>query len=302
MIRRERGDGVSTSLTTAARYELTHVTRYAYEQPVFASYGRAHLKPVTDAGQRCLESEVAVTPTPADVGEHVDYFGNTSTFFCVRQPHTTLTVTARSTIDVDRPAVALPDQPWEQVRAGLAAHPGAIEFTLPSPRIQTSDVVRAYAASVFTPGRAIEEALRALIDRVHGDFRYKPGSTTVQTTLPELFTLREGVCQDFAHLAVGCLRAVGLSARYVSGYLETQPPPGRPKLRGADASHAWVSVFVPGAGWVDIDPTNDTFIDSRYLVVGWGRDYGDVPPLKGVIMTDSRKSTMQVEVDVVRVG
>ncbi len=141
-----------------------------------------------------------------------------------------------------------------------------------------------------------------LAARMHSDFEYVPGATTVRTTLGELLQKRRGVCQDFAHLAVGCFRSMGLPARYVSGYLETRPPAGRPKLIGSDASHAWAEVLVPGLGWVGIDPTNNKFVDAGYVITAWGRDYADVPPLSGVIVTDSRKSSMKVSVDVTRLG
>jgi transglutaminase-like putative cysteine protease len=161
--------------------------------------------------------------------------------------------------------------------------------------------VRDYASSSFEPGRAIGAVLRDLCSRIHRDFEYRSGSTTVATTVAELLRRRFGVCQDFSHLAVSCLRSAGLTTRYVSGYLETKPPRGRPKLLGADASHAWASVLVPQAGWVDVDPTNDQFVDDRYVVLAHGRDYDDVPPLKGVILSDASYSTMGVSVDVTRV-
>jgi transglutaminase-like putative cysteine protease len=146
------------------------------------------------------------------------------------------------------------------------------------------------------------EALVGLYSTIYRDFKYELGATSVRTTLPELLRLRKGVCQDFAHLAVGCLRSVGLPARYVSGYVETSPPPGQPKLEGSDASHAWTSVLVPGGEWIDLDPTNDHFADSRYIVTAWGRDFRDVSPLKGVVYTESKKSTLEVKVDVFRVN
>ena len=161
--------------------------------------------------------------------------------------------------------------------------------------------VRDFAAEIFTPARPVGLAVRDLVARIHSEFVYRAGVTSVNTTLAEVLALREGVCQDFAHLAVGVLRSIGLPARYVSGYLETRPPPGTPKLVGADASHAWVSVLLPGLGWVDVDPTNDKVVDDSYVVTAWGRDYADVPPLKGVIYTESKKSRLSVAVDVVPV-
>jgi transglutaminase-like putative cysteine protease len=159
-------------------------------------------------------------------------------------------------------------------------------------------VVAAYAAPSFAPGRSLLEAVAELTSRIHADFAYKPGSTSVRTTLTELLEGRTGVCQDFTHLAVGCLRSLGLAGRYVSGYLDTAPPVGQDRVVGADVSHAWPSVFVPDAGWVDFDPTNDRFVSDRYVTNAFGRDYGDVSPLKGVIYTESKKSELHVSVDV----
>jgi transglutaminase-like putative cysteine protease len=303
-------------------YEVRHRTRYTYDDEVTASYGRAYLVPRDAPGQECVESRLVVEPAAARTSESADFYGNASVYFEVHEPHTVLDVLAVSRVDVFREPADLTalDGTWEEavsaVGAGVvtnvAASSGSFpargvdvvearEMVLPSPHVPPSPDVAAFAASVFTPGRAVGEALAALVHRIHGDFTYRAGATSVSTTLGEVLERREGVCQDFAHLAVGCLRSVGLPARYVSGYLETQPPPGREKLQGADASHAWVSVLLPGLGWVDLDPTNDQPADARYVVTAWGRDYTDVPPLKGVIFTESTSSTLKVEVDVVRV-
>ena len=201
----------------------------------------------------------------------------------------------------------LPDGPrWELVadllRTGTdPAVVDASEFRLPSRLIELTDDVADYARPSFPPDRPVVLGALDLVHRIHAEFDYEPGVTSVSTKLDEVLAHRSGVCQDFAHLLVGCLRSLGLAARYVSGYLETQPPPGKTKLQGADASHAWVGLFVPGHGWVDLDPTNDLVVDDRFVVTAWGRDYGDVPPLKGVIFTESAKSTLDVAVDVTRV-
>ncbi|HWJ85251.1 MAG TPA: transglutaminase family protein, partial [Cellulomonas sp.] len=172
----------------------------------------------------------------------------------------------------------------------------------PSLRAVPGDEVRAWAAPSFTPGRPMAELLVDLAHRIRTELTYRSGSTTVSTTQAQLLAQRAGVCQDFAHLMIAALRAHGLPARYVSGYIETRPPAGREKLRGADASHAWVSAWVPGAGWVDVDPTNDQFVDDRYVVLGWGRDYHDVPPLRGVVFTEGSGSRLSVAVDLVPAG
>jgi transglutaminase-like putative cysteine protease len=253
----------------------------------------------------CRSSRVRIEPEPHDYRERTDFYGNRAAYFAVLEPHTRLTVTAESLVDVTRPdSLPLPvDQPWETIRDRLRNDPAddafdARGFLLDSPKVVVTPAVAAYAAESFPTGRPLTEALTELTSRIHTDFAYKPGATSVRTTLSELLVGRKGVCQDFAHLAVGCLRSVGLAARYVSGYLETRPPPGRPRLVGADVSHAWASVFVPDAGWVDLDPTNDRFVSDRYVTTACGRDYGDVSPLKGVIYTESTKNELHVSVDV----
>jgi transglutaminase-like putative cysteine protease len=290
---------------TGGRYRVVHSTEYVYDDDVTVSYGQARLQPRELPHQTCRSSSVFVDPQPEDMRDHNDHFGNVTTYFHVAQPHTRLTVTSTSGVDVTPPV--LPDafhvQPWESVRDTLAdragAHAEAREFVLSSPLIGHHAEVRAYAQPSFPAGRPIGDAAVDLVHRIYADFTYKSGETTVKTTLPEVLERRAGVCQDFAHLMVGCLRSMGLAARYVSGYLETRPPAGRPKLVGADASHAWASVLVPGGGWVSLDPTNDNVPDGRYVTTAWGRDYSDVPPLKGVIFTESKKHVLEVHVDVI---
>jgi len=184
----------------------------------------------------------------------------------------------------------------------LPEHLEATQFVLASPLAAPGDRYRAYALESFPEGRPLLECVESLCARIHADFRYKPGSTSVATPLIQVFRRRRGVCQDFAHVGIACLRSVGLPARYVSGYLETLPAPGRPKLTGVDGSHAWFSVLVPGAGWLDVDPTNDQFVNDRYVVTAYGRDYGDVPPLGGVIYTEGKTEELKVAVDMVPIG
>jgi transglutaminase-like putative cysteine protease len=286
-------------------YRVLHRTEYEYESKVSSSYGELYLLPRDVPGQVCRSSRVRIDPAPHDYRERRDFYGNRAAYFAVLEPHTRLTVTAESLVDVNRPGtLPLPlDQAWEAIRDRLRVDPAddafdARGFVLDSPKVAVSPGVTAYAAESFGPARPLNEALTELTARIHADFAYKPGSTSVRTTLAELLESRKGVCQDFAHLAVGCLRSVGLAARYVSGYLETRPPPGRERLVGADVSHAWASVFVPEAGWVDLDPTNNQFVTDRYVTTACGRDYGDVSPLKGVIYTESKKNKLHVSVDV----
>lgn len=286
-------------------YRVVHRTEYQYESEVSSSYGELHLLLRDAPGQRCRSSRVRIDPEPQDYRERADFFGNRVAYFAVLEPHTRLSVTAESVVDVARPgSLPLPvDQAWDTIRDRLQVDPTddafeARSFLLGSPKVAVTPAVVAYAAPSFPAGRPLAEALAELNSRIHADFAYKPGSTSVRSTITELLEGRKGVCQDFAHLAVGCLRSVGLAGRYVSGYLETLPPPGRPRLVGADVSHAWASVFVSDAGWIDLDPTNDRFVSDRYVITACGRDYGDVSPLKGVIYTESKRNELHVSVDV----
>jgi len=285
-------------------YRVTHTTTYRYGKAVSLCHNLVHLTPRTCARQTCLFSQLQMTPTPALVVEQADFFGNRATYFMVEEPHEQLTLKAVSETDVV-PFVA-PDSavtpPWESVRAALEQDRSpqgleACQFVYDSPYVKASPELAGYAAPSFPAGRPVLEAARDLTRRIHQDFRYDPKATTVATPLHEVLEHRHGVCQDFAHLQIGCLRALGLSARYVSGYLRTDPPPGQDRLVGVDASHAWLSVYCPGLGWVDLDPTNDLIPSDGHLVLAWGRDYDDVSPVKGVNLGGGRHS-VTVGVDV----
>ena len=298
---------VATEHHTPRRYEVHHVTAYTYADDVTASYGRACLRPRDTVGQRVLEHAIHIDPTPDVLTEHTDLFGNHSHYVEFQTPHRHLEVAKTTVVAVHHPDPDLASLDRWTV-AGAAAAPATDDptlrtaYLLPSPLVEVSPEVRAYAADILRPDAPLGEALDSLVTAIFTDFRYAKGITNVRTSLPELLQLRAGVCQDFAHLALGCLRAFGLPARYVSGYLETQPPPGRPKLRGADATHAWASVALPDGRWLDLDPTNDCVADSRYVVTAWGRDYRDVAPLKGVIFTEGATSSLTVSVDVHRLS
>lgn len=284
------------------RYRVRHVTRYEYDDALEACYNRALLRPRQTEDQRVLSANVVVSPEPDVVSEHRDYFGNHSLYLETRTPGTALVVTAESVVEVSRQLPAIDALNQWTVAAAVAAATSAepiqtSDFLLPSPLIAADDGVSSYAAAVLRPEVGLGDALAAVNAAIRRDFAYVSGVTAVGTTLAELLELRQGVCQDFAHLAIGCARSVGLPARYISGYLETAPPPGRAKLRGADATHAWVSVLTP-LGWVDIDPTNDQFVDSGYIVTAWGRDFSDVSPLRGVVFTEAAGSVLEVAVDV----
>ena len=286
------------------RYLVEHVTRYRYDAVVEAVYNRGFLRPRDTESQQVLRSELLVSPEPDRLTEHLDYFGNHSTYLETRTPHTEFEVTCRSTVEVDWPVpdpTGLDQHTVGRAAAELARDTDPLvlaDFTMPSPLVELGEAVRSYAREELDADRPLGDALVALCARIHRDFEYRSGTTSVVTTLGDLLELRSGVCQDFAQLAVGCLRAVGLPARYVSGYLETEPPPGAEKLQGADASHAWVSVLSPSLGWIDLDPTNAQFADSRYIVTAWGRDFTDVSPLRGVVFTEATHSDLTVAVDV----
>jgi transglutaminase-like putative cysteine protease len=291
-------------------YEVTHKTEYRYRSDVTDSYSQLHLLPRDLPGQHCHAAQIVVDPTPEDYRERLDYFGNRVSYLAIHRPHRALSVTATSVVEVgDRASgLSLFDQgPWEQardaVRGGQVMDPlDAAQYILDSPLVEASRVFAAYAATSFTPDRPLLDAVTDICHRIYADFQYEPGSTSVTTPLAEVFAQRTGVCQDFAHVGIACLRSIGLPARYVSGYLQTDPPPGRPKLKGVDGSHAWMSVLVPEAGWLDVDPTNDQFANSRYVVTAYGRDYSDVPPLSGVIYAKGKTESLRVMVDVVAVS
>lgn len=293
-------------MTLAGRtrsYEITHRTTYRYSDDVTSSYGRGFLTPRESSGQRCLSHQLSIDPDTADSTTSRDVFGNLSSYFHVTERHRKLTVTSHSIVEVDAPPPDLygggsARAPWEIARPVGPDGALATEFTLDLASAEITDEVRAYAAPSFTPGRPLIEVLRDLTSRIYTDFTYRSGSTTVSTRVAEVLVAREGVCQDFARLAIACLRANGLAASYVSGYLATDPPPGRERMIGVDATHAWASVWTPQNHWLGLDPTNDQMVDERYIVVGFGRDYADVPPLRGIIYTDSESSVIDVSVDV----
>jgi transglutaminase-like putative cysteine protease len=284
-------------------YRIAHRTVYRYSDVVTSSYGRGFLTPRDSAGQRCLEHHLVVDPAPADQSTSRDGYGNVSSYFHVTERHRRLTVTSHSVVEVDPPpadryAGGAAKAPWELSRPVGADAAAATEFTLDLRPPEITEAVRDYAAPSFGPGRPLIDVLGDLTTRIYTDFTYRSGSTTVSTRVDEVLAAGEGVCQDFARLAIACLRVNGLAASYVSGYLATDPPPGKERMIGVDATHAWAAVWTPQNHWLGLDPTNDQMVDERYVVVGFGRDYADVPPLRGIIYTDSDKSVIEVAVDV----
>jgi len=290
-------------------YEINHTTTYDYVGDVSVSHHLLRLAPRSSAKQRCLEHRLSIDPAPGTISEQRDYFGNPGHFIGVETPHQKLAINSRSRVAVTPAFIpeALETPPWESVRAGCRDdHSGqaleAHEFTYPSPLVPNANAFADYARNSFTTGRPVLDAIADLTRRIHDDFSFDTAATSVMTPIAEVFQQRRGVCQDFAHLQIACLRAQGLPARYVSGYLETDPAPGQPKLRGVDASHAWVAFFCPGFGWIDVDPTNNCFPSLRHITIGWGRDYGDVCPIRGVLVGGGEQQTLRVAVDVNALG
>ncbi|WP_110691862.1 transglutaminase family protein [Salinicola halophyticus] len=285
------------------RYRVRHTTRYDYASPVSLCHNEARLTPRVLPWQKIETTELTIEPRPAVVSERADFFGNRVTRFSVQEIHLALSVTASTALQTQgRP---LPpsevDKDWQSAASHAPRLPELRQFQLDSPFIMRESALRAFAISSFPPGRPLLEAVGDLNRRIFETFTYDPEFSTLATPVREVLRARRGVCQDFAHLMIGSLRSLGLAARYVSGYLETLPPPGRPRLIGADASHAWVAVHVPNWGWLEYDPTNGNLPGERHLVLGWGRDYGDVPPLKG-IMNGGGVHELEVAVDVAPIG
>jgi transglutaminase-like putative cysteine protease len=284
-------------------YHIEHRTTYTYDSEVTGSYGQVHLRPRDLAWQTCMAHEITIDPEPADLFRHVDLYGNEQAYFHVVRAHTRLVVTSTSVVnvevnDLDPGPLAMP---WEQALPRSRQDDNeaweATDFTFPSRYVEIPRPIQDYARPSFPAGRPIGEAVVELMHRIYGDFTYKSGSTTLTTKVSDLLEKRTGVCQDFAHVMVASLRSLGLAGRYVSGYLATRPAPGKPRQVEDAASHAWVGCWIPDAGWLYLDPTNDRLIDDSHTTVAWGRDYGDVPPVMGVIFTEAKKSTMNVSVD-----
>jgi transglutaminase-like putative cysteine protease len=286
------------------RYRVSHRTAYEYSEPVQLSHHAAHLRPRPVNNQVLGEYSLAVGPDPEVIRhDRVDYFGNPVTFFTIQTAHGRLDVESVFEVEVT-PQAALPhldSSAWDQL-SRMQAPPGeqVSDFRYPSPQVPYLAEAVNYATPVFTPGRPLVEAVLDLTARIHADFTFDPSATSVGTPLQAVFHERRGVCQDFAHLAIACLRAKGLAARYVSGYIRTIAPAGQEKLEGADASHAWLSVHVPGWGWLDVDPTNNVVAGTDHVTVAWGRDYDDVSPLRGVVLGGGDHAA-HVAVDVVEI-
>ncbi len=286
-------------------YSVRHETRYEYEDPVSVSHHILRISPRDTPSQTCRFRRISVSPRPPRFETHTDYFGNTVTLFTLAEPHASLTVEATSEIEV----IAQPEpdfassMPWERVRDALARASSedavdAAQFVFDSKRVRARRNLAEYARESFAHGRPLLDSAFDLTRRIFQDFRFDSKATEVSTPVETFFEKRRGVCQDFAHLQIACLRSIGLAARYVSGYLRTIPPPGRPRLAGADASHAWVSVWCPRTAWVDFDPTNNCVPGDGHITAAWGRDYNDVSPVYGVLQGGARHN-LHVGVDVI---
>jgi transglutaminase-like putative cysteine protease len=287
------------------RYKIIHRTTYTYESPVTVCHYTARLEPRALPFQECPWHEITIRPEPVQRAERADYFGNTSIYFEIEGSHQKLEVIARSLVEVE-PSVAIDPSAtpvWESVRDmcrsdQFNSYSLAGELTYASPLIPVGIVYAEYARPSFPAKRPVLEAVCDLNRRIHEDFLFDPSATDFATPVEEVLKKKRGVCQDFAQVMIACIRSLGLPARYVSGYLETLPPPGQVKLVGADASHAWVSVFCgESIGWMDADPTNNILPSDRHITVAWGRDFSDVSPLRGVTI-GAGEQRLQVAVDV----
>jgi transglutaminase-like putative cysteine protease len=289
------------------KLRVVHRTSYLYSDTVTTSHHEARLTPRDSETQRTLAHEIAITPTPEARRRRFDFFGNRAVHFSLSEPHRSLDVMARSVVEItpQQPPNLATTPSWESVRDLLATDRrrdclDAYSMVFESPLVPTLSAAQEYAARFFTPGRPVLEAVRELVERIYAEFTYDDRATEVSTELADVIRLRRGVCQDFAHFALACLRSHGLPARYVSGYLLTRPPPGKVKLVGADASHAWFATFLPEHGWVDFDPTNDVIPEGDHVTVAYGRDFSDVTPIRGVILGGGQHQlSVAVDVDIV---
>lgn len=291
------------------KYTISHTTTYRYAEAASLSHNDLCLTPRNTPSQQCLQHDIQLTPKPSAFSQRKDYFGNTVTSTTIESPHATLTVAAVSQVALTpNPMLSLEEKSlsWDHVKTELwnaLTHPSdpetlmASQYLFSSPMIPLNDAFAAWATDLFPPGRPFLEAALALTERIYTAFTYDPQATATTTPVEAAFDIKRGVCQDFAHVEIACLRSLGLPARYVSGYLHTLPPPGKPKMVGADASHAWLAIYLPGTGWVDLDPTNNVIPAEQHITLAWGRDYSDVTPVKGTVLGGGQHQ-LNVAVDV----
>jgi len=289
-------------------FEVSHRTTFSYSQSVSISHHLLHLSPRVSPHQTCRRHSLMIEPPPTIMKKATDYFGNPTTYLTIEEPHDELSIVARSNVEVTAPPARMPAETpaWDGIATMLREARerellDVYQFAFDSPFTQSGNGAAAYAAPSFPEGRPVLEGAIDLMHRIHADFKYEGGVTDVYTPVDKVLAERRGVCQDFAHLQISCLRGLGIPTRYVSGYLLTHPPEGKERMVGADASHAWLSVWVPGTGWVDLDPTNDLLPSEQHVTVAWGRDYGDVSPINGLVLGGG-KHEVEVAVDVVPVN
>lgn len=290
---------------TVMKYKIRHTTAYHYAESVTHCYNLGYILPRETDNQQVLDTKITLTPKANEADVRLDYFKNRFYHFSIEVPHDHLDVTVHSQLEMIQGPTIPVEFPvtCQQAREYLAKAPEdrdlmAREFILESPFIKFSEDIITFAQPSFDDQRPLLASVLELTERIFTEFTYDPGFSNLSTPLKAVMEHKRGVCQDFAHLAIACLRALGFPARYVSGYLETVPPPGLQKLVGADATHAWFSAYIPELGWVDFDPTNNTIISSQHITTAWGRDYSDVPPLKGIVFGGGDSSVLSVEVDV----
>jgi transglutaminase-like putative cysteine protease len=284
-------------------YQVSHTTHYSYAHPVGTSYQLLHLTPRQFSRQQVLASSISIQPQPISQAEREDYFGNSVTDMVIRDQHSELIIESRARVKVlaDQDILLDLSPPWQQV-AEISRIPtsqdawDAARFCFPSAQITLAEA-RSYAKPLFTPGKPLLRLAMELTEQIYREFEYQGGVTDIYTPVPAVLSAKTGVCQDFAHVAIACLRSFGLAARYVSGYLLNEPKAGQPRLVGADASHAWFSIWCPEFGWVDFDPTNNVRTHNEHITLAWGRDYSDVSPTRGYIHGGGQQ-TLKVAVDV----
>ncbi|WP_067095275.1 transglutaminase family protein [Marinomonas atlantica] len=292
------------------KYRVRHITEYLYNAPVTLCYNMAHLLPRDTPNQRCLSRQIKVSPTPVYQTNGEDYFGNPTFYFSVQEPHKKLAIDVECYFEIQPNDVSgqlsLHGLTCKELREQLTTPPTPQlrmikEYTLDSLHIRRSEALADYARDCFLDDTPVLQASMDFTHKIFEEFAFDPAATSVSTPAEQVLDEKRGVCQDFAHLAIACIRSIGLPARYMSGYLETLPPPGQEKLVGADASHAWFAIFIPDLGWVEFDPTNDLMPKEQHIVTAWGRDYADVTPLQGVIFDGGDSQSLNVSVDVQRV-
>ncbi len=289
------------------KYTIEHTTSYTYLEPVSLCHNIARLMPRNSREQICRNTTVHIKPQPDRINEYEDFFGNKVIYFSIEKEHWELIVLVTSEVErIESGHSRLTDYPiagLEEVKTELLNPDTDVidikQYLFVTPMTYWNEEILQYAMQSFLPGKSVFEATNDLTHRIYKDFEYKPGHTTIATPLSVVMKERKGVCQDFAHLAIACLRSIGLPARYVSGYIETISPEGVEKLIGSDASHAWFSVFIPKMGWTDFDPTNNCIVSDQHITIGWGRDYADIAPMEGIILS-SGSHELTVSVDVKR--